>query len=70
MFYVTYFEKTNLLLSQILKRAPSEGEEIKIKGRKGKVVGVNSIDEKNVHVQIIFENVKKNKPTVDPKKRK
>lgn len=61
MFVVYFFENKNLLLSQLRKNVPSIGENISIKGRKGIVSSVNSIDDKKIHVQIILENVKKNK---------
>jgi hypothetical protein len=70
MFAVHFFENKNLLLSQLLKRVPSVGEDLKIKGRKGKVSSVNTIDEKNIHVQVIIEKVNKNKLIVDNSKKK
>lgn len=70
MFAVHFFEKKNLLLSQLLKRVPSAGEDLKIKGRKGKVSSVNNIDEKIFHVQVILENVNKSKLIVDNSKKK
>jgi hypothetical protein len=65
MFAVYFFENKNLLLNQLLKRVPSEGEDLTIKGRKGKVSSVNMIDEKNIHVQVILETINKNKPLVE-----
>ncbi|MGJ7922313.1 hypothetical protein [Neobacillus sp. LXY-4] len=70
MFAVHFFENKNLLLSQLLKRVPSEGEDLKIKGRKAKVSSVNSIDEKNVYVQVVLESLQKNKPILDNQKKK
>lgn len=70
MFAVHFFEKKSLLLSQLLKRVPSVGEDLKIKGRKGKVSSVNNIDEKIFHVQVILENVNKSKLIVDNSKKK
>ncbi|MFJ7726981.1 hypothetical protein ACIQXV_12535 [Neobacillus sp. NPDC097160] len=70
MFAVHFFENKNLLLTQLLNRVPSVGEDLKIKGRKGKVSSVNSIDEKNIHVQIILETVKKNNLMADKSKLK
>ncbi|MGG5255387.1 hypothetical protein ACQYAD_18330 [Neobacillus sp. SM06] len=70
MFVVSYFENKNLLLTQLSKRIPSEGDELKIKGRKGKVTNVSCIDEKNIHIQITLETVPKNKLIVDPSKKK
>lgn len=70
MFAVHFFENKNQLLTQLLRRVPSVGEDLTIKGRKGKVSSVTSIDEKNIHVQIILETVKSNKLIVDNSKKK
>ncbi|MBS4198106.1 hypothetical protein KHA93_00330 [Bacillus sp. FJAT-49732] len=70
MFVVYFLENKNVLLNQLLKRVPSVGEDITIKGRKGKVSSVESIDEKKFHVQVIFEKVKKNTLIVDNSKKK
>jgi predicted phosphatase len=65
MFAVYFFENKNLLLSQLLKRVPSEGEDLTIKGRKGKVSSVNIMDEKNIHVHVILESITNNKLLVE-----
>jgi len=70
MYVVRFFENKNLLLTQLLKRIPSEGDSLTIKGRKGKVSSVNSIDEKIIHVQLIVENINKKKQLADPSKKK
>jgi hypothetical protein len=70
MFAVHFLEKKNVLLTQLLKRVPSVGEELKIKGRKVKVSSVIKTDEKNIQVQVIVETVKKNKVVVDNSKKK
>lgn len=70
MFVVHFYENKNLLLSQLLKRLPSVGEDLTIKGRKGKVSSVNCMDEKNFHVHVILENVNKNILIVDHSKKK
>jgi hypothetical protein len=70
MFVVYFFDNKNLLLSQLRKQAPSVGEDLTIKGRKGKVSSVNRVDEKNIHVQVALEVVSKNKLLVDNSKKK
>jgi hypothetical protein len=70
MHVVYFFENRNLLLSQLLRQIPSEGEVVKIKGRKAKVSSVKNVDEKSVHVQVILETVNKNKVLVDDSKKK
>jgi len=61
MYVVHFFENKNLLLTQLLQRVPAVGEELRIKGRKGKISSVANVDEKNIHVEVVLESVKKNK---------
>ncbi len=68
MFVVHFFENKNLLLSQFLKSVPTVGENLSIKGRKGKVSIVNSMDEKSFHVQVILETINKSKLILDNSK--
>lgn len=63
MFVVYFFENRNLLLSQFLKTVPSVGDNLTIKGRKGKISSVTSIEENKIHVQVILEE-KVNKAAV------
>ena len=69
MFVVYFIEEKNILLNQLRKSVPSVGENVTIKGRKGKVSSVTPIDEKNIHVEFILEKVKKIKPVVDHSKK-
>jgi hypothetical protein len=57
MFVVHFFENNVELLNQLLGNVPAVGDSITIKGRKGKVMGVNNVDDKHVHVQILIEKV-------------
>ncbi|PGY08353.1 hypothetical protein [Bacillus sp. AFS031507] len=70
MFAVHFIEKNNVLLTQLLNRVPTEGDELKIKGRKAKVESVKNIDDLNIHVQVTIEVVNKNKLVVDNSKKK
>lgn len=71
MFVVHFLENKNVLLTQLLQKVPAVGEDLKIKGRKAKVTTVQKIDEKNIHVQVTLESLKKLQPAaVDPKKKK
>ncbi|WNS76287.1 hypothetical protein RRV45_04575 [Bacillus sp. DTU_2020_1000418_1_SI_GHA_SEK_038] len=70
MFAVHFIENKNHLLCQLLNRVPLVNEELKIKGRKAKVSSVKSMDEKNIHVQVILEAVKKDKGVIDQSKKK
>jgi len=71
MFTVHFFENKNLLLSQWLSRVPAVGEDLKIKGRKAKVLSIDAIDEKTRHVQVVLEKVNKKAATlIDNSKKK
>ena len=72
MFVVHFFENRNELLNQLLGKVPSEGEDVVIKGRKGKVTSVSTIDDTHIHVHLFFEKpvINKNKLLVDNAKKK
>lgn len=70
MFTVYFFENKDLILSQLLNRVPTVGESLTIKGRKGKISSVTSLDGKSHHVQVLLEKVNKNKTPVDNSKKK
>ncbi|MFI8657371.1 MULTISPECIES: hypothetical protein [Priestia] len=70
MVAVHFFENRKLLLSQLRENIPSTGDDLKIKGRKGTVVLVNDIDEKNVHVEVTLEKVVKKNLALDNAKKK
>jgi hypothetical protein len=62
MYAVHFFENKNQLLTQLLKTVPTEGQDLKIKGRKAKVTTVTAIDEKTIHVQVTLEAIVKKQP--------
>jgi hypothetical protein len=70
MVVVQFFENKTLVLTQLRKQVPSVDENIKIKGRKGKVLSVNKVDENKVNVQVQFEKVIKNQPILKDNKKK
>ncbi|AWD65458.1 hypothetical protein ABFY54_03885 [Priestia megaterium] len=70
MVAVHFFENRKLLLSQLRENIPSTGDDLNIKGRKGTVVLVNDIDEKNVHVEVALEKVVKKNLALDNAKKK
>ncbi|MBM7704416.1 hypothetical protein [Metabacillus iocasae] len=68
---VVHFIQNNVeLLNQLCRDIPAEGSEVKVKGRKGKVMNVKQVDEKHIHVEVELEVVKKNVPVLDPRKKK
>lgn len=72
MFAVHFYEKNNLFISQLLNQIPTEGAEIKLKGRKGKVLSVTEIEPDKFNVQIELETLKKPSlvSSVDKKKKR
>lgn len=70
MFAVHFLEERNTLLTQLLKTIPAAGDDVKVKGRKGKVLEVSTVDEKNVQVFVKFESVSKGKLAVEESKKK
>lgn len=62
MYAVHFFENKNQLLTQLLKTVPTEGQDLKIKGRKAKVTTVTAVDEKTIYVQVTLEPIVKKQP--------
>ncbi|MCM3575755.1 hypothetical protein [Mesobacillus jeotgali] len=70
MFVVHFYDHKNEVLNQLLQRVPEVGENLKLKGRKGKVESVLAVDEKTYHVQVTLEAKAKPGVTADPGKKK
>ncbi|EWG11034.1 hypothetical protein [Cytobacillus firmus] len=70
MFTVYYLDGKNVLLNQLRKSVPNEGAEVKIKGRKGIVTSVTSLEKNKIHVQVELESVNKAKLAADDEKKK
>ncbi|HZG70551.1 MAG TPA: hypothetical protein VEY51_03360 [Chondromyces sp.] len=71
MVTVRFFEKSSLVLSQLLNTVPAVDENIKIKGRKGKVLSMTEIKENLIHIEVVFEELpKKRQVAYDPKKKR
>jgi len=69
--YVTHFyENKTSVLSQLLVSLPTVEDNIKIKGRKAKIVQITQIDDHNYHVRIIFEKIPKKQPLKEIGKKK
>lgn len=65
MFAIYFYENKSRILNQALRRIPSVDEELKIKGRKGKVITVQKMEENIYHVHVEFEKiVDKNKAAI------
>ncbi|UQW98810.1 hypothetical protein M2M59_07285 [Rummeliibacillus sp. G93] len=63
MYTVHFLEGKNIVLSQLLRQLPKVGDDLRIKGRKGKVLEIIYNNEKSVNVNVHFE-VKKKAPAV------
>ncbi len=70
MFAIHFIENNTLVLSQLLRRIPSVDEDLRIKGRKGKVLNVKQIEGNLYHVHVWFEPVVKYVPTLKDNKKK
>lgn len=70
MYNVTFYENRTLFMSKLTTTIPSENENIQLKGRKGIVIRVEQIDEKNVHVHIALEKVIKKSAILEPNKKR
>ncbi|MED4531446.1 hypothetical protein [Metabacillus fastidiosus] len=71
MVVIQFFENNTLVLSQLVNNIPAVDENIKIKGRKGKVLSVKEADRNVIHVHVALEKVvKKQLLLKDDKKRR
>lgn len=71
MVTVHFFENSTNVLTQLRQEIPNVDQEIKIKGRKGKILSVNQVKEDVYQANVEFEKiVKKAALAVDSKKRR
>ncbi|MFS0876335.1 hypothetical protein [Solibacillus isronensis] len=70
LFAVHYLENNTPVLSQCLERIPEVDEDLKIKGRQGKVVNVVQIEECKYHVHVVLEKVNKKQALLKDDKKK
>ena len=70
MYNVTFYENRALVMSKLTSAIPSQNENIQLKGRKATVTNVEKLDERNVHVHIVFEKIVKKATVLDPKKKR
>ena len=71
MYAIHFYENNTLVLSQFVKSIPSVEEDIKIKGRKGKVLSVHMMDENKYQIHVAFDPIVKSPlKATDNKKRK
>lgn len=59
MVTIQYYENNTLFFSQLVSNIPAIDEDIRIKGKKAKVVRIDQINESLIHIHIIFEKIKK-----------
>lgn len=71
MVVVHFLENKTVVLTQLRTEVPAIDENIKIKGRKGKVLSVKNIEDNVIHVNVVFEQViKKQLAAKDNKNKK
>jgi hypothetical protein len=70
MVFIHFFESGKKVLTQYLNTVPAVDEPIKIKGRKGKVLRVDQIEDHIIHVHILYDQIVKKGLLADPKKKK
>ncbi|WP_449540257.1 hypothetical protein [Ferdinandcohnia sp. Marseille-Q9671] len=70
MYFIHYYENRSHVLTQFVQRVPIVDEDIKIKGRKGKVTSVTAIDDKNIQIHVALDRIQKGKKLIDDKKKK
>lgn len=70
MLFIHFFESGKKVLTQYVKTVPSIDEPIKIKGRKGKVVRVDQIEDHIIHVHVQYDQIIKKSLVADSKKKK
>ena len=70
MLVIHYFEKNTSVLCKLSERVPAIDENIKIKGRKGKVENVIEVEENKYHVQVALEKIINKEPVLKDDKKK
>lgn len=70
MAVVHFLENNSVVLTQLLQNIPSINQDVKIKGRKGKVVNVSQVEENVINVYVELEKLLKNQPVLNDKKKK
>lgn len=70
MFVTHFYEGKTSVLSQLLVNLPTVEENIRIKGRKAKIIGVNQINNNNYQVRVVFEIIPKKQPIKELGKKK
>lgn len=62
MKVIHFYENRTEVLNQFVVKIPTVDEDIRIKGRKAKVIQVNQIDDHTFHIHVIFEIIAKKQP--------
>jgi len=57
MYVVHFYEKNTIVLTQALNAIPAVEQDLRIKGRKGKVVSIENPQENTIHVFVEFEKI-------------
>lgn len=70
MFAIHFYENNIAVLSQWLNEVPAGDGNIKIKGRKGKIVDVVKMEDNKYRVNVALEKINKTPLVLEDKKKK
>lgn len=70
MFVTHFYENGTHVLTQLLEQVPSAGADIKIKGKKGKVIQTHFVNENRADVYIAFEKIVKKRRSITDRRRR
>lgn len=70
MKVIHFYENRTEVLNQFVVKIPTVDEDIRIKGRKAKVIQVNQIDDNSFHIHVVFEMIAKKPLTKEIGKKK
>ncbi|WP_339253700.1 hypothetical protein NSQ43_05380 [Sporosarcina sp. FSL W8-0480] len=72
MYSIHFYENKTYVLNQAMRTIPAIDEKVRIKGRNGKVVDVQQMDENRYFVFVEFEVIvdRSKKVDSDPRKRR
>ncbi|MCM3584266.1 hypothetical protein M3182_00740 [Mesobacillus maritimus] len=70
MYVIHFVEDKKRILTQFVQKIPSVDDQVKIKGKKAKVIRVEPQEQKQVDIHIVTEKIVKKNTKEPPKKRR
>lgn len=62
MMVIHFYENRTEILNQFVVSIPAVNDDVRIKGRKAKVIQVDQINDNKYHVHVIYEKIPKKQP--------